>query len=251
MTHHPTEDALHRLVSGDLAPPEARAAERHVAACAECHALVDRLEQLQRLVAAAPKRIAPPDAVWAAVQASIRTSAPVDGPPAPRVEQARARTAPWSRLRGARTVPGWALAAASLTLAALGLGGGALAVRARQGADAAVASARGREEPVRAPAAGPAAGEAARPAPGSAARSVEARLAAELARELGERRHVLPAQAVAAVMESLRMLNAAVAETERRLAADPNNGHLEAMLTRARLQRVEFVRSTVALTADL
>ena len=259
MTHHPSEDALHRLVDGELPPREARALERHVAACAECHALVDRLERLQRLVAAAPKRITPPDGVWTAVQASIRTAAPIEGPPAPpgelqALEPVYQRAA--RRPRGARIAPRRALMPASLAMVALGLvglGGGGVyaAVRARQGAQATVEVARAGSGAVRAAAAAPAEGEMGGPARISGAPSAEERLTEELERELGKRRHVLSSQAMASVTESLRMLNAAVTETERRLAADPNNGHLEAMLTRARLQQVEFVRSTVALTADL
>lgn len=133
LVRHPADDTLHALMDGVLPPRAAADVERHVAACAQCGAHVERLERLRRLAVGAPREVAPPDAVWAAVRARVAATPQVVAPEAP-----RAPAMP-TRARRSALVP-WAAALALLVPA----GGATLLV------------ARGRRaDPVAPPAAAP------------------------------------------------------------------------------------------------
>ena len=226
--HHPAEEALHRLVDGELDGAELAALERHLAACARCGDAVDRLERLRRLAAAAPREVAPPEELWGTLRDRLpRVEREPDAAEAPAAAVASTASVTPAAHRGL-----WATAAALLLLAAgataasRGWGGGAAAPQAARSA---------------VPALPPAA-----VAPDAA----EAPFAAALRAELQARRHVLTPETVAAVEESLRQMDAAIAATRAALVADPDNVHLESMLERVRRQQAEYVRGALTLASD-
>jgi anti-sigma factor RsiW len=68
---HPPFERLSDLADGALAPAERDAVERHLAACAECHADAEALRRVLALAAAAPRGVEPPPEVWTGVRGQL------------------------------------------------------------------------------------------------------------------------------------------------------------------------------------
>jgi anti-sigma factor RsiW len=68
---HPTEEVLNELVDGTLKPAQRSEAERHLATCTECRAMVAELRELRRAVESLEPRDLPAH-VWPRIERAIR-----------------------------------------------------------------------------------------------------------------------------------------------------------------------------------
>ncbi len=226
MTHHPTEDTLHRLVDAELSPGEIPGAERHIADCPSCREMVQKLERLRRTANAAPREVQPPPEILGEILTRLPDSLRVL--PDTRERESATRRSP---SRGGM----WLAAAAIVLIVVSGVMGPALRLRPTVTTDG-DRSGTAVESPAHL---------AAVPTTGADAGMVE-----QLMRDLEARRHVLDPQTIILVEQNLRTIAAAITATQDALAADPNNVHLETMLTRARRQQMEYIRSTLAIASD-
>jgi hypothetical protein len=220
--HQEISAKLSDYLDDELTPPERHAVEAHLQECEECAATLADLRRITGTAAAL--RDAPPHAdLWPAIAERIAA-----GP--------RAAAMP-PRRRFAFTVP--QLAAASLLLAALS---GWLAVRvmspARRGGPAITAG-------------------SGQPIDGSADGSLtpvafdEQQYDAAI-RELQEAiergRSRLDPETVAAVERNLRLIDQAVDDARRALAADPSSGYLSGYMVQTRQRKLELLRQVAVLT---
>jgi hypothetical protein len=203
---HPDLEQLSDFLDGEFEAGEHRTLETHLATCATC---ADRLTRLQTLVAKArqlPDEIEPPAGLWNGVREQIRpASSPV-------------------------VVRRWQLAVAAVILVALS---SALTLAVvRQSTRVAV---RPNVLPV-----------IITPAPLSPPlRLVDADYASairELNETLAERRSQLDPATVAKVEASLRVVDLAIGEARRALAADPANRTLVDILAANYERKVELLR---------
>lgn len=244
LMHHPAEESLHRLVDGELDAEEAAAVERHAAGCPSCGELLARLEHLQRTVARTPRAVAPPAHLWSGVRQRLDAARGLaatrgdtgEGEPASGVRHGVAADRAIVP-RPARRAWWAAAAAAALVLAAVGI------ERARDP----LATGRGLAGSGRAGVGAPLAQAAEGPA---ATVGANGDAFVQLMRDLEDRRHILAPETVAVVEQNLRTIEAAIAATQRALAADPNNVHLERMLERSRRQQAEYIRSALAIASE-
>lgn len=203
---HPTFEELSDFVDGRLTAASGRELETHLALCARCGHDRDRLEALLHRSRALPAEIAPPPEIWSAVQQRMAAAPSL----------------------GTRRV--WLLAAAALLLVAVSSAVTALLVRRPQ----AVA--------VRRPE--PAAPVAVVRLPVSA-RAVDADYQAvirELDESLAQRRSQLSPATIAKVEASLRVVDQAIGEARRALAADPANRDLVDLLAASYERKLELLR---------
>lgn len=210
--HHIDLDRLGDLVDGGLPAIERRELESHLAVCEACTARRDRLEALVGAARALPHEIEPPALMWDAVRERI----------APLPITLRARH--WSQL-----------AAAALILIALSSTVTVLLVR------------RPTVVVVR-PQTSPAANATFNLPP--VARSIDADYAGaihELTESLAERRTQLDPGTVAKVEASLRVIDLAIDEARRALAADPADPTLRDLLAGNYERKVELLRRASAL----
>ena len=210
MTHdtrsHPPFEQLGDFGDGRLSPAARLEIEAHLALCDRCARDRDRLEALLDRSRALPAEVAPPADLWTAVHQRIV--------PRPSL--------------GARHV--WLLAAAALLLVAVSSAVTALLVRRPP-------SVAVRHEP------GPAQPAALRlPV---AARAVDADYQAvirELDESLAARRAQLAPETIAKVEASLRVVDQAIGEARRALAADPANRDLVDLLAASYERKLELLR---------
>ena len=208
---HPPFEQLSDFVDGGLTAASRHELETHLALCARCARDRDRLEALLDRSRALPAEIAPPPEIWSAVQQ---------------------RLAPAMSL-GTRRV--WLLAAAALLLVAVSSAVTALLVRRPQ------AVAVRHDEP--------AAPLAAVRLP-VAARAVDADYQAvirELDESLAQRRAQLSPGTIAKVEASLRVVDQAIGEARRALAADPANRDLVDLLAASYERKLELLRQASEL----
>lgn len=215
MTHdnqtHPPFEQLSDFVDGRLAPEIRRELETHLAICARCARDRDRLDRLLVRSRALPAEIAPPPEIWSVVQQQIAT-------------------APSSATRRI-----WLLAAAALLLVAVSSAVTALLVRRPQ-----TVVVRHEE---------PAAAIATVRLP-VAARAVDADYQAvirELDESLAQRRAQLSPETIAKVEASLRVVDQAIGEARRALAADPANRDLVDLLAASYERKLELLRQASEL----
>ncbi|MEO7362606.1 MAG: hypothetical protein ABI120_19905 [Gemmatimonadaceae bacterium] len=233
--HHPTEHTLNQLVDGTLGS-DAPSAAAHVSRCAECASYVQRVERLRLAVAALPRDIVPPPAVWSAIEAQIgaratmlQSTGAIEGLAPSASTNLRV---PVRRM--------WWRALAASVVVAVGAGVVHLAGVYRRttltstSANSAQSTAVVRDSTLR------------YGGLVDADNAIIERVRATLARE----RPYVPADVAIEVETRLRSLTTAMVVTQAALASDPNNVQLEAMVDRTRRQRVEYVNSTLALLAD-
>ncbi len=212
---HPAEERLSDLLDGELPDEERSALQAHLDGCAECAAL---LEELRRVVgrASALEDRPPHHDLWPGVAAAIGASPP-------------------ARRRIAFSMP--QLLAAGIALMLLSGGGVAVALRARAAHPAAPAVA-GRGTP--------ATGEVAAASTTPAEHGYDAAVR-ELAEELAAGHGRLDSTTVRVVQQKLQLIDRAIAEAERALAADPGNSYLHGHLTQTRMRKLELLRRAAHL----
>jgi hypothetical protein len=210
---HPISERFSEYLDGELPAPERHAVEAHLAECREC---ADLLHELRRVLARAQalEDVPPRLDLWPGVAAAIGA-------------------APRRRWRVELPVP--LLLAAGLTLMLLSGGAVALLLRAGHGA---------------APTLGQAPGAVVRPAGNvnpDDARGYDAAVR-ELESELVAGRGRLDSVTVRVVREKLALIDRAIADAERALAADSANAYLHGHLTQTRLRKLDLLRRAAALT---
>ena len=233
--HEEWTDKLSDYLDDELPPEERRAVAAHLAGCEPCAATLD---ELKRVVARARSLPARPPAtdLWRGIAERI------DDRPAARV----ASFAPRGPARRVSfTLP--QLAAASLLIAALSGGlvwmAGARAPRATTEESAAT-----------------------RPAEAAQTRTDESATAsiesvsladaqydaavADLERALDKGRGRLDRSTIAAVEQSLQIIDQAIAQARQALATDPANSYLSSHLVETRRRKLDLLRRAAALTSE-
>jgi anti-sigma factor RsiW len=216
---HPWTDRLSDYLDGELSDGERAALQRHLAACPACTAM---LADLTRVVMRARSLVGeePPRDLWDGIAARIGTK----GPAVP-VLPIRARRRPtfsWPQL-----------AAAALAIA---VGSGGVTWWATR--------------PAESPAGSLPAAQANAPAPAVAAMTTRYDAAvADLERVLAAGRSTLDTSTVRVLEQNLALIDQAIRDAERALAADPGNAYLNAHLARTMRQKIDLLRQAARLTA--
>jgi anti-sigma factor RsiW len=212
---HPDEQRLSDLLDDALPGAERAALEAHLDDCAACAALYAELRRVVSRASALEDR-PPRQDLWPGVAAAIGASQPV-------------------RRRFDFSMP--QLLAAGIALMVLSGGSVALALRGRAPHPVTTAAAPGDTA---------AAGEV----PASAATPAEHGYDAavrELAEELATGHGRLDSTTVRVVRQKLQLIDRAIAEAERALAADPGNSYLHGHLTQTRMRKLELLRRAARL----
>ena len=227
MTADRWTDRLSEYVDRELPDAERIALEAHLAGCAECRGTVELLQAVQRRAARLPDRELRQD-LWPAIAAMIGSESPLRPEPEPVRPIA-------PRRRYAFSLP--QLAAAGIALA-MASGGAAWLARDASGParPAAVATA---------------------PAPGAALASNAALRAeqtfdaavADLQAVLDAGRDRLDPRTVSVLEKNLTVIDSAVAEAQRAVAADPANAYLNSHLVRTLRRKVELLRQAATLVS--
>lgn len=241
---HPELDEFFDRGGGTL-PPEVRA---HVARCGQCAAEVAALAELRRRARELPTGVKPGRDLWQGI--ARRIGAVPSGQegqlarPADRAAQSAApgTVLPLRRPRAGaarwREMWGW-MAAAAVVLVMITSGATAYLTRGPVAAAAPIASSAGggmADRPV-----GLAAFAASAPEYRSTVEALEAELAA--------RRERLSPETIRIVEQNLAIIDGAIDEARRALAADPTSAELPLLLSGVYRQKVELLREVVALTA--
>jgi anti-sigma factor RsiW len=216
---HPWTNRLSDYLDGELSDGERAALQRHLAACPACTAMLADLTRVvmraRSLAGEEPRRD-----LWAGIAARIGTKGPsVPVQPTP---GRRRPTLSWPQL-----------AAAALAIA---VGSGGVTWWAT----------RAMESPAPAlPAAQPNA-----PTPAVAAMTTRYDAAvADLERVLAAGRSTLDTSTVRVLEQNLALIDRAIRDAERALAADPGNAYLNAHLARTMRQKIDLLRQAASLTA--
>lgn len=224
MTDHPV-DALSAYIDDDLDPATRATIAAHVAACAECAAVVEELTAVREQAAglAAREDVASPE-IWAGVAARLEPRAP--------------SVVPWYRRRFSVGLPELALAASLFAGVSA-----ALLWRQAPGAGQAVNTpppvvAEG--EPTEAPTGMVATVSFADPQFDAAVQDLE--------RVLREQRDRLNPRTVLVLERNLGIIDQAITEAREALAADPANALLNAHLADARRRKLELLRRATEIT---
>ncbi|HTO72328.1 MAG TPA: zf-HC2 domain-containing protein [Gemmatimonadales bacterium] len=198
-----TDDQLAAYSDGTLSEGEREGAERHLAGCARCRGELDWLHTLAAQSKALPREIAPERELWSGIAGRMDGSNVVN--------TIRRRRFSFSPL---------ALAAAAVALIALSVVATLLLV---QHPAAPIA-----QQP---------------PAPGvmNAGTNAEAAALVKLVGEVREFERSLPPGTRALVAENLKLIDAAIAESERALAGQPGNAAVTRMLEARYQQRLELL----------
>lgn len=221
-----TDPWTHRLseyLDDELPAAERRQVEEHVAGCAACRGT---LEELREVVARAGslEHGAPTRDLWPGVAERIG---------AVRSEVGLAAGRRWRRLRLTLTVP--QLAAAAIALMAVSAGSVWLAKPRRPIMQPAVAP--------------PAAGAMSAVAPVAMAEAAYGSAVRDLEQVLADGRGRLDTATVRVLEQNLRIIDAAIAECRRALAADPASPYLNAHLAQTMKRKIELLRQAARLTA--
>lgn len=209
-------DRLSEYLDSELDPQERIAMEAHLADCAACRQTLRELRSVVRALGADPADT-PDAALWGRIEARLE----------PRTEVREAPVRPGS---AARRRPAFSLRAAGLAAAAvlvLALGGRALW---RAPASPVPPASPPRSAPAYVLPA------AARPTP------PEAHAIADLQRILDEGRGHLAPETLRRIQESLALVDTAIAQAERAIAADTSNPYVARQLERLRREKLETLR---------
>ena len=236
-TPHPV-DALSAYIDVDLTADETRAVSDHLAACADCRAVVSDLERLRTHVRAwADEPAAPAVDLWPGVATRLapRATSHSTTTGAPAAEPV-ARLA-WYRRRVSLGLPELALAASLVA----GLAGALVSQRAvspaRQEGPPPVLAER---EPLDAPDAGV--------ATASFADAQYDAAVSDLERVLRDHRQRLNPRTVLVLERNLRIIDEAVREARAALAVDPANPLLNATLADVRRRKLQLLRQATSIT---
>jgi anti-sigma factor RsiW len=211
----PWTDRLSEYLDGELEPAEVAAIEQHLAACENCRRTMSELRGvIARAASATP--VMPAADLWPGVERRVRAIRP-------------------SRRTVTFSLP--QLAAAALLLVALS--GGLIWVL------------RGPGERTGAATGGPAVASRERPAttlPVSLADRTYDQAVADLQRAIEHERERLDPNTVAIVEKNLQVIDAAIAQAQRALEADPSNTYLNGHLADARRRKLALLRSVRLMT---
>ncbi|HEX5386394.1 MAG TPA: anti-sigma factor [Gemmatimonadales bacterium] len=238
MMHDPWTDKLSEYLDGELSGAERQALERHLAACPTCTAVLAELRQVVARARALPDR--PPEReLWRGIAARIRA------PDAPGPAGAEPMRQVPRRQPPARPLPAHSqrfslgqLAAAAVLAAAVS-GGGAWWAAARP-------ALAGIHSMPAAPAAQVSPAGTARPAAFSAEPRYDAAVA-DLERILAQRRASLDPKTVKVLERNLALIDRAIADARRALAADPGNAYLTTHLTNTMLWKLDLLREAARI----
>lgn len=213
---HPPAEQLSDLLDDALPADEREVLQAHLSGCAECARLLDELRRVVLRAQALEDR-PPQHDLWPGVAAAIGAS-------------------PSGRRRIAFTMP--QLLAAGIGLMLLSGGGVALTLRARAGrAPLTVAATTTAPDSTLAITAVTAT---------KAERGYDAAVR-ELAAELAAGRGRLDSTTVRVVEQKLQLIDRAISEAERALAADPGNTYLHGHLTQTRMRKLDLLRRAAHL----
>lgn len=226
---HISEARLHDYVDGVLGREEERPLERHLAGCVSCRREADALRALTADLAALPGEIPPARDLRPGIAARIAEGSE-DG----------STLAVRQALRTLR----WPLAAAALILV---VGTAWLTTAVAGGPRGPAATGPVAEGPAAESPAADAAPEAALTAAGSLEAEYLPAIR-QLAELLERRRSELSPETVRTLEENLRVIDRAIEESRRALAADPDDRVLREMLVGGYEAKVEFLQRAAALT---
>lgn len=240
---HPERQALHRHAEGGLEEAAAaRRVEEHLEGCARCREEVEAIREILRRAADLPRGIEPGRDLWPGVEARIRAGGAepageegdaVEGPTATGPIPDLRRAAPW--LAAAAAVLVALTAGATLWIAG---GPGGVPGPEATGVASGPATDTARETSA-------VLTEAARVEAGY--RPLVDRLGGVLERQ-GDR---LPPETREVVERNLRVIDAAIAEAESALARHPANPELLRALDRSYRQKIDLLRRSARLTAQM
>ncbi len=217
-------DRLSEYLDGELPAVERHTLEEHLAGCEACRATLDQLRAVVSRAGSLEDRL-PAGDLWPGIAQRIGAAG----------QEARAPAARrWGRLRLTLTVP--QLAAAAVALMAVSAGS-VWFVSSRQAATPPLASR-------------PAAGSTLMGvAPVSMAEGPYESAVRDLERVLEEGRGRLDTTTVRVLEQNLRLIDAAIAQSRRALAADPASAYLNAHLAETMKQKLELLRQAARLAA--
>lgn len=226
--------ALSALVDDELDPRRRREVEAHLAACGSCAAIVQDLRALRGAAAKLEDR-PPTRDLWPSIRDRIEA-------------RARARVVPIETRRPGRVALTWTqLAAASVALVVIAGGAMWLALSGRvpmPGTETAPVADRS----VSAPAPGTEAAQGVLVA--DFADETYAAAVADLAQALEASRGELDPATVATIERNLDIIDEAIAETRRALAADPNSVYLNGYLAAQMRRKLDVLRNATTMVAD-
>lgn len=223
MTREHWGDRLSEYLDGELSAPEADRLEAHLAECSDCAATLDDLRAVMVAAAALGGR-EPERDLWPGIAARLRPRAAIPPAPAPVLDLGSAR----ERRRGVTlSVP--QLVAAALALVLFSGTAVWVVVGQRPGNGPAVAE-----------------HETAASTPVSFAASYEATIA-DLEREFEQRRPALDPATVLVVERNLAIIDEAIDEARRALAADPQSGFLSGYVEDALRRKVQLLRQATGI----
>jgi anti-sigma factor RsiW len=211
----PWTDRLSEYLDDDLDPAERVAAERHLASCESCRTCLEELRHVAHRAATLPDR-APADDLWPGIERRVRSIAP---------------------LRRTFTFSFAQLAAAALLLVALS-GGAVWILRGPAGETVTTAdqTTSGRHRP-------------ATTLPVSLADETYDRAVTDLQQALEQGRSRLDPNTVRIIEQNLQTIDAAIAQAQHALEADPSNAYLNGHLADARRRKLALLQS-VSMMAD-
>jgi predicted anti-sigma-YlaC factor YlaD len=219
MTSHPPNEYLSSYLDGELHDPEVGELEAHLRNCSECAAILTDLRRVVARAQALDDRVPSAD-LWPDVAAAIGMLP--------------------GRRRISLTLPQLLAAGIALMLVA---GGAAWVAKGRLLSGAAPLAAAGGS------------GSAVEPTTpvtvvraGSRSEQGYAQAVADLERTLANRRGRLDSTTVRIVDEKLALIDRAIAEAERALAADPGDVYLNGHLNETRLRKLQLLRRAAELT---
>ena len=233
-------DRISEYLDGDLDPQTRRELEQHVSECTACTEVLEDLRRLSAEARALPPE-SPHDDLWPGIAARIARASLAPGEPAREAREG------WGGRRVSFSMPQLAAACvavaaisgalvwASLSRGPVGPDGIAANGRARMAASGSVGESLGGSlgEAVGVPSADP-----------LAAQDVEA-----LRRILDSSRKELDPATVRSLEESLVIIDLAIRQAQRALAADPANPYVRAHLDDTMRRKVQFLRRATVLAS--
>jgi anti-sigma factor RsiW len=228
-------DRLSEYIDGELGADEQRAVEAHVEGCAACARTVDELRAVAARARVLPAR-PPASDLWGGIEARAG------------IARLKPRATGEPRASDARrfTFAAWQLAAAAALVAAVS-GGLAWQIRGNHAASASTATAAN----TAAIQARPETPDADVPVvPVSLGDAQYDAAVADLQRVLDKERPRLDPATVAVVEHNLQIIDSAIAQAQRALAADPANSYLSGHLVETRRRKLDLLRRAAALVGD-